>query len=364
MVTEITAPAVMSSKVYDGNTTAAVTAGTLTGVKSGDLVGVSSMATYNDATVGANKNITITYTLSGRDKNKYTAPVSETINTGEITKKQLTVISSNLTKTKMYDGNDTAGVTIGSLNGLIGNEDVSVAGNAKYENTEVGTNKKITVTYTLNGVDSGNYIEPINMVTNDGVITPIATLTASSTGITTSTDTVTVTLGSAISDLSQSMISVKRDGVVLPDMDYELVDLTTSTFKIKFLPAAQIEGGQAITVEINKPGYLINAGNPISVANTLLANRKSGNFNPQNKYNNVYINIADGTFKNRAVTKEDFIFEGPSANTFESGTFTRINDTQVLVKIIGRVNANHTVIVKGQVQATQASYVFVAVSDE
>jgi len=80
----ITTPTLTTSKVYDGNTTAAVTAGTLVGVVSGETVTVTAAATYNSATVGASKTITVVYTLGGADAANYIKPIDYTA-TGAIT---------------------------------------------------------------------------------------------------------------------------------------------------------------------------------------------------------------------------------------------------------------------------------------
>jgi hypothetical protein len=70
--------------VYNGNTGATVTAGTLVGVASGETVTVSATATYNSATVGTGKTITVVYTLGGADAANYIKPIDYTA-TGTIT---------------------------------------------------------------------------------------------------------------------------------------------------------------------------------------------------------------------------------------------------------------------------------------
>lgn len=79
-------PALTLSKVYDGNTTAAVTAGTLSGVASPfEVVTVSAVATYDSSAVGTGKTITVVYTLAGADAAKYVKPANYTVSTGVIT---------------------------------------------------------------------------------------------------------------------------------------------------------------------------------------------------------------------------------------------------------------------------------------
>ncbi|MEI6341633.1 MAG: YDG domain-containing protein, partial [Verrucomicrobiota bacterium] len=82
-------PTVTLSKVYDGTLAAAVTAGSLSGVVSGDAVSVTASAAYDTASVGTGKTVTVTYTLGGTDAGNYTAPGSQAFTTGVITAKVL-----------------------------------------------------------------------------------------------------------------------------------------------------------------------------------------------------------------------------------------------------------------------------------
>lgn len=79
-------PALTTTKTYDGNTTAAVTPGALSGVETVDdsNVGVTAVATYNDATVAANKTITVVYTLTGTAAGNYIKPVNYSVTNGQI----------------------------------------------------------------------------------------------------------------------------------------------------------------------------------------------------------------------------------------------------------------------------------------
>jgi len=81
----ISNPTLTLSKVYDGNTTATVTAGTLSGVISGENVTVTAAATYNSTAVGTGKTITVVYTLSGTNAANYTKPVNYVVTNGVIT---------------------------------------------------------------------------------------------------------------------------------------------------------------------------------------------------------------------------------------------------------------------------------------
>src|SRR5450756_74222 len=105
----ITLPTLTLSKPYDGNTTAVVTAGTLIGVVSPDIVTVTAVATYDTAAVGMGKTITVVYSLAGADAAKYVKPVDYTVTTGVITAEAITVTATG--PTKVYGTALTAGTS-------------------------------------------------------------------------------------------------------------------------------------------------------------------------------------------------------------------------------------------------------------
>jgi hypothetical protein len=80
----------IQTKEYDGNTTATITDVTLNGVVEGETVSVdysSATATFNNASVGENKQVTIggSFTLQGADSNNYTLSNQLPYTTGTIT---------------------------------------------------------------------------------------------------------------------------------------------------------------------------------------------------------------------------------------------------------------------------------------
>lgn len=87
--------------------------------------------------------------------------------TGTVT---LTISDPVLTLSKSYDGTTDATVTAGTLTGVVPGEDVSVTATATYDTPLVGTNKTITVVYTLSGVDAGHYVMPAEYVVQTGEI--------------------------------------------------------------------------------------------------------------------------------------------------------------------------------------------------
>ncbi|WP_339218838.1 YDG domain-containing protein [Paenibacillus sp. FSL H8-0332] len=158
------------SKTYDGTASAAVTANSLTGVLSGDDVEVQASASYSSAALGVNKTITVTYSISGAQAASYLAPAPYIVNTGSIALHPLTIEAPNLTLAKFKDGTTAAAVTPGQLIGVVPGENVTVSAVANYDTSSIGTNKTITVVYTLSGADAGNYIAPASYIVTNGEI--------------------------------------------------------------------------------------------------------------------------------------------------------------------------------------------------
>ncbi len=166
----------VSSKVYDGNSTATLTGATLNGILSPDVVTLTGGAIFTTVDVGNNISInTSSLTLGGADAGNYIAlPIIGL--TGNITPKQLTISGLSVSN-KVYDGNTNATLTgTATLNGIIGTDDVSISGTATatFNNKNLGISKPMTVSgYALTGTKSGNYTfsQPTGLTAN---ITPLA----------------------------------------------------------------------------------------------------------------------------------------------------------------------------------------------
>ncbi|WP_340032263.1 YDG domain-containing protein [Paenibacillus sp. FSL K6-1122] len=169
---------ITTSKVYDGTLATTALAGSRVGscgenkqgICPGDDVTVSASGVYDNENVGTNKKITVSYILSGNDGTNYTAPDEIAVN-GVITRKQLMISSPTLILSKVYDGTLIANVTPGALSNIIPGDDVQVIAVATYNNAAVGTNKVITINYTLTGNDAGNYVAPAMQIVGTGEIT-------------------------------------------------------------------------------------------------------------------------------------------------------------------------------------------------
>ncbi len=175
-----------TEKTYDKSTTAQVdTVGTLIGVVGSEEVTLEATAVYDDANVGEDKDITLTYTISGRDAVNYSIPAACTVKTGKITRRMLTIAEPTFPegKDRAYDGTTTLGVTAGSLVGVLDGDSVIAKATATYADKNASvTAKTLTIAYELSGSDMANYSKPVDNTGNAGIITQKA-LTISSVDV-------------------------------------------------------------------------------------------------------------------------------------------------------------------------------------
>jgi len=150
------------SKIYDGDTNATASGtATLSGVVGSDDVALSGapVFTFDSANVGISITITTSgYTLSGLNAGNYT--LTQPSLSANITAHELTV--TGLTgENKIYNGDvDASASGVAVLNGVIGDDDVSLAGTPvrTFASANVGVGIAITTTgYTLSGADAANY---------------------------------------------------------------------------------------------------------------------------------------------------------------------------------------------------------------
>lgn len=157
----ITAPTA-GDKNYDGDDTATISAGTLSGFVGAETVTASATGQFNNANAGNNKAVTVTYSLAngngGGLASNYSLASSST--TANISPLSLS-ISAPSASNKTYDGLTTATVTAGSLSGLVGSETLNVSATGTFDTKNVGTGKSVNVAYTLsdgaNGGLASNY---------------------------------------------------------------------------------------------------------------------------------------------------------------------------------------------------------------
>ncbi|MGZ9713152.1 YDG domain-containing protein [Glaciimonas sp. GNP009] len=168
----ITVNATGHTKVYDANTTDAVTLAS-TGVLSMDAVTfANSAANFTDKNVGQSKTVNVTgITKTGLDADNYSINTAATA-TANITQLAITV---NATGTdKKYNANTIDTVTLAST-GVLNLDTVIFANSAaNFTDKNVGQTKTVNVTGIIKtGIDAGNY--SINTVaTTTANITPLA----------------------------------------------------------------------------------------------------------------------------------------------------------------------------------------------
>jgi len=190
----LTITANVTDKVYDG-TNVATNNITLT---FGGLVGTQTpnynmLATYLDADVGTNKQIGFDYISTSNNfpflSSNYTLGTYPTV-TGNIVKRELTVFISNSTP-KTYNGNTGATVnTTVSLSGSVSGETPSFVFTAVYDDPNVGTGKKITVSAITLGDNlpfkqNNYYITNTAEYTNGSITAKQLTVSTGPNGVTT-----------------------------------------------------------------------------------------------------------------------------------------------------------------------------------
>ncbi|QDQ27956.1 filamentous hemagglutinin N-terminal domain-containing protein [Chitinimonas arctica] len=167
---------VIDNKVYDGSDMANVSSlGSLTGIVGADVVsGSGGSASFADKHAGLAKPVTLSgVTLSGTDSGNYKI-LAAVVGNADITPKSLT-LSGVAVSDKVYDGTNVAAISsLGSLSGIIVEDDVSSSGGtATFIDKHVGTGKSISVSgLTLSGMDAGNYTFA-GSVSTSAAITPL-----------------------------------------------------------------------------------------------------------------------------------------------------------------------------------------------
>ena len=159
----------VATKVYDGNTTANVSGGALSGVVDGDSVATTLAGSYADKNAGSGKTVSVSLGLSGADAANYVLASSATTTTGDISAKTLTAGAVSVA-TKVYDGNTTANVSGGALSGVVAGDSVASTLAGSYDNAAIGLGKTVTVQLGLSGTDASNYQLAATQTTSSGAI--------------------------------------------------------------------------------------------------------------------------------------------------------------------------------------------------
>ena len=151
----------VANRAYDGTTAATASAGTLLGLVGGERLGVTAKGMFDGANAGHHL-ATVDYTLADGGNGglalNYTLASTEVA--GTITPKVLSAIGTSVA-TRAYDGTTAAATSAGTLQGLVGAEQLAVSTTGTFDSANAGT-RTATVDYILaNGANGGlasNYV--------------------------------------------------------------------------------------------------------------------------------------------------------------------------------------------------------------
>lgn len=152
--------ALAENKVYDGNADASISGAALAGMIGPDVVELvnAEAGTFAQAQVGSGIAVSTSMSIQGTDSQHYTLEQPSGL-TADITALTLTV-DGVVAENKVYDGNTTAQLSGGSLQGIIDGDQVNLAsiGSGMFTQAEVGTGIAVTTDLSLSGPDAGNYL--------------------------------------------------------------------------------------------------------------------------------------------------------------------------------------------------------------
>ncbi|GAB2459527.1 hypothetical protein GCM10011375_09400 [Hymenobacter qilianensis] len=154
---ELTIGITATSKPYDGNRNATVTAIITNGLVTNDAVTVNAVGgLFDTKNAGTGKTVTADVSITGgADAGNYTANTMAAT-TAAITAK--TLVIDIAAQNKVYDGNKNAAVTASIASGLVEKDAVTVSVlNGLFDNKNVGTGKTVTGDVSKAGADAGNY---------------------------------------------------------------------------------------------------------------------------------------------------------------------------------------------------------------
>ena len=139
----------------------------------------------------SNENETVKYLVNNEDLNRkmltagaytiktvmyqYNLLVAETELKVNVKKHQLKITEPQVQHTKVYDGTKSVALTGNpcEITNSLESDNISIESQTQeYDTPEIGSGKKITVSFTLKGDITDKYIAPASVIYNDGVISP------------------------------------------------------------------------------------------------------------------------------------------------------------------------------------------------
>jgi hypothetical protein len=144
-----------NTKVYDGNTVAALSLSD--NRVAGDTLTLSASGTFSDKNVGNGKAVTASgITVTGADAGNYLLTSATAQGTGSITPRALS--ASVAAADKVYDGTADASVVLIGDDRVAGDQLVLARGAGSFADKNAGSGKAVALTgLSLGGADAGNY---------------------------------------------------------------------------------------------------------------------------------------------------------------------------------------------------------------
>ena len=184
------------NKVYDGNTSATISARNLTGIIVGDVVSLTGgTATFDTKAVGTGKTVNGTgFSITGADAGNYALAAGPLTTTANITARTLGISATGIDK--VYDGTTAATVTL-SDDRVSGDVFTDSYTTAAFADKTVGTAKSVSVAgISISGADAGNYTFNTTASTIADITARALTITATGVNkVYDGTTDATVTLG-------------------------------------------------------------------------------------------------------------------------------------------------------------------------
>ncbi len=240
-----------NGKTYDGTRDAALSF-TTSDMVSGDTLAFDYDARFADKTVGANKAISLTgsVTLTGADAANYTLA----LDAGDVSDLSATITARTLTVSnvealaKTYDG--TRDASLAFTSDAITGDDIGFLYEALFADRNAGTSKTVAVTngtITLQGADAGNYSFLIDAALLEGLSSDIGRKSLLVTDI--------VTAGKTYDGTRNVLLDLTSDGLVAGDtigFDYEALasDRNAGTAKAVTVSGVTLSGTNAANYDL------------------------------------------------------------------------------------------------------------------
>ncbi|MFZ4106443.1 beta strand repeat-containing protein, partial [Flavobacterium sp.] len=234
--------AIANEKAYDGTTSATIN-GTLVGVINSDDVTFNGVGTFDSFNVASNISVTSNSSLTGSQATNYILenPIGLVAN---ITPKALIFTAS--VADKVYDRTNIASVTITSINGVVGSDEVTATMSGAFDTVIAGNDKPVIITsILLGGANAANY-SVVTPTTVTGNITqkPITVTATANNKVFDGTDVATITVSAKVGVISPDVVTVTGGGTFVS---------TSIATNISVTPSLVLDGADANNYTLTQP---------------------------------------------------------------------------------------------------------------